>query len=520
MQFKTELLFSFLLLFVLGFTACKKDKDKISVSGVVTDSNNNPVASASVVSAHDSLTTDAQGKYSIEADANGTLRFSKGGDYEPQTVNVNSRSEINIVLQVSAAKVFADYFAQAGNQVLDPGFSATSIKPTVSAWGSFSSPSQGFFASTNYKGAVDPSASTAWYEGWSFYSRIIGGQMTSASLPTRPTKTVSDADMRGSDTIRWVKDTTYILSGFVFVNNGQVLDIQEGTIIQGVPGTGANSSALIIATGGKILAEGTASEPIIFTYQGDQGNSAADLRGQWGGLIVLGKASLNSSPGQTAIEGIPTNEARGLYGGSENADNSGVLRYVSLRHGGTNIGADNEINGLTLGGVGSGTTIEYVEVIGNDDDGIEWFGGTVNGKYLISAYCQDDAIDYDEGYRGLNQYIIVHQDPTPGSADRGGEHDGGTDPETAMPYATPIFYNVTMVGNPSSRALTFRDNAGGEYHNSIFTGFGRGVDVENLLNQEQDSYKQFQDGLLKLENNIFFNIAAGSEASALFTISN
>ena len=160
------------------------------------------------------------------------------------------------------------------------------------------------------------------------------------------------------------------------------------------------------------------------------------------------------------------------------------------------IGTDNEINGLTLGGVGTGTTIEYVEVVGNRDDGIEWFGGTVSGRFLISAFCADDGLDYDEGYRGGNQFVIVHQDPAEGAADRGGEHDGGTDPETGTPFATPTFVNVTSIGNSDSRALTFRDNAGGTYQNSIFINYGRGIDIEDLQGQDQDSFRQWEDCLL------------------------
>ena len=106
---------------------------------------------------------------------------------------------------------------------------------------------------------------------------------------------------------------------------------------------------------------------------------------------------MNSAPGYTAIEGIPTSESRGIYGGTNDLDNSGVLKYVSIRHGGINIGSDNEINGLTLGGVGSGTTLDYIEIVSNADDGIEFFGGTAQVKHLVSAFCADDAVDYDEG---------------------------------------------------------------------------------------------------------------------------
>ena len=134
------------------------------------------------------------------------------------------------------------------------------------------------------------------------------------------------------------------------------------------------------------------------------------------------------------IEGIDINEPRGAFGGSDEADSSGVLRYVSIRHGGTLIGADNEINGLTLGAVGSGTTVEFVEVFANLDDGIEFFGGTVNTRYLVVAYCGDDSFDYDQGFRGKGQYWFTIQDADSGD---GGEHDGDIDDDTRTPLSPP-----------------------------------------------------------------------------------
>ncbi len=319
----------------------------------------------------------------------------------------------------------------------------------------------------------------------------------------------------GTGTRTWYADTVYILDKMVFVNNGQTLTIQPGTIIKGMEGQGENASALIVARGGKIMAEGTAQSPIIFTTEKDNispGELAGDnlpttTRGEWGGLIILGKAGLNSTPGETAIEGIPTSESRGLYGGTNDTDNSGTIRYVSIRHGGTDIGAGNEINGLTFGGVGSGTTIEYVEVIANKDDGFEWFGGTVNTKYLISALCGDDAFDYDEGYRGVNQFWFVYQDA---EGDRGGEHDGGTDPEIAEPYATPTIYNATFQGNGENKAITMRDNAGGYYYNSIFSNYSSGIDIEILDSESIESYsfKQLEAQNLIFANNIFTDIPA------------
>jgi hypothetical protein len=432
-----------------------------------------------------------------------------GDDDTPEPDPQKTEAEI-------AAEEFAAYFETAGNTAASPDFTANTITPTADLGATSSAPAG--LENVSYKGAIDPSG-TPWYAGWTSYESILGGGNTTAINAGANIVSIDDATMSAAgNLVEWTKDNTYVIDGFVFVNDGQTLRIEAGTVIQGKGGEGSNASALVVARGGKIEAAGTAAEPIIFTFEGDTGNTAATTRGQWGGLIILGKASLNSNPGETAIEGIPTTETRGLYGGTDDADNSGILQYVSIRHGGTNIGADNEINGLTLGGVGTGTLIEYVEIVANKDDGIEWFGGTVNASHLISVFCADDALDYDEGYRGTNQFVIVHQDPSSGNADRGGEHDGGTDPETATPFATPKFYNVTSIGNSGSRAITFRDNAGGEYHNSIFAGYDKGVDIEFLKDQEQHSYKQFDDNNLKLENNVFSNIGAGTTGADLFKV--
>ena len=220
----------------------------------------------------------------------------------------------------------------------------------------------------------------------------------------------------GTGTITWTKDKTYILEGFVFINSGQTLTIEAGTVIKAKTGQGENASALIVARGGKIIAEGTIDEPIIFTVEGDdlQGSIPIEARGLWGGVIILGNAPLNSEFSEGRIEGIPFSESRGIYGGTISNDNSGVLKYVSIRHGGTNIGEGNEINGLTLGGVGTETKIEYIEVISNQDDGFEFFGGTVNCKYLVSAFCGDDAFDFDMGYQGNNQFLVAIQAPSTG----------------------------------------------------------------------------------------------------------
>ena len=397
-------------------------------------------------------------------------------------------------------------FTTNNNTLENPGIlSANTLIPTNTLSTGELPPLDGFYTQVNYKGAF---GSTNWAAGWTY---ISGDKRTFDN--TKPTKTINDNSLTINTTLS--KDTIYIIDGLVFIGNGETLTIEKGTVLKGKPGSGASASALIIAKGGIINAIGTATEPIIMTYEGDDGTpQLSNVKGQWGGLILLGNARLNSSPGSTQIEGIPTNEPRGIYGGADDSDNSGTIKYVSIRHGGTDIGAGNEINGLTLGGVGSGTTIEYIEVVSNKDDGLEFFGGAPNAKHIITALCGDDSFDYDEGFRGKGQFWVTVQDE---ESDRGGEHDGGTDPETATPYATPVIYNVTYIGNGTSRAITFRDNAGGEYHNSIFYNFGKGIDIEDLTSGE-DSYSRFVNSDLKLKGNIFYEIGSGTTAYDIFTI--
>ncbi|MBN2481007.1 MAG: hypothetical protein JXB19_04650 [Bacteroidales bacterium] len=215
----------------------------------------------------------------------------------------------------------------------------------------------------------------------------------------------------------WETGKVYLLESRVSVLNGVTLTIEPGVIVKGQAGTGPNATALLIARGGTLMAEGTANSPIIFTSVADEimpgevssPNLDPDLNGLWGGLIILGNAPISADAASVQIEGIPPSDQNGLYGGTNPADNSGVIRYVSIRHGGSNIGEGNEINGLTLGGVGSGTVIENIEVVANQDDGIEWFGGTVNVTHALVWNAGDDAIDADQSWGGtLDNFIVVN----------------------------------------------------------------------------------------------------------------
>lgn len=328
------------------------------------------------------------------------------------------------------------------------------------------------------------------------------------------TVTIND-NGEGTGTKTLSADTTWILDGFVFVEDGQTLSIEPGTMVQGKPGQAENASALIIKQGGIIMAEGTATQPIVFTGLGDTYDGSGymtQVQGLWGGIIVLGKATTNNTI-QKRIEGVPEQFAA-YYGGDNDADNSGILKYISIRHGGTDIGSGNEINGLTLGGVGSGTTIEYIEVVSNVDDGVEFFGGAPNLKHILVAYCGDDSYDYDEGYHGKGQFWVTIQSEN--SGDRLGEHDGGDgDDETAEPYAKPVIYNATYIGNGNGRVITFRDNAGGTYANSIFASQAKGIDVEFRDDKHNSLDQMLTEGNLILKNNLFNLIADDTEANAL-----
>jgi hypothetical protein len=274
--------------------------------------------------------------------------------------------------------------------------------------------------------------------------------------------------------VTWTADNIYQLSGRIAVESGASLTIEAGTIIKGEAGTGANASALVIARGAQLFAEGTSTSPIIFTSVADeiqQGEIASpnldpNFSGLWGGLIVLGNApsSFQGDVNEFQIEGIPPSDINGRYGGDNASDNSGVIRYISIRHGGSNIGEGNEINGLTLGGVGNGTIIENVEVVANDDDGVEWFGGTVNVSNVVVWNSYDDAIDTDQAWSGtLDNFAIICGSGT----DHALEIDG---PEGSFRDGHTI-RNGIVRGNPNSELADFRDGAEGTFENIYFFDF-------------------------------------------------
>ncbi len=380
-------------------------------------------------------------------------------------------------------------------------------------------PNDGFFETVEYKGAF---GLTNWADGWTALSQY--GIMAGPKTPTGDV-TVTDADIAPNSKVYWTADNTYHLDGRVFVDDGASLHIEAGTVVKGMPGDSIDASVLIVSPGGKIFAEGTANAPIIFTAESDDIANpidvAYDTKGLWGGLILLGKAPINVAAGTNNIEGIPTTESRGIYGGTDPMHSSGVLRYVSIRHGGISIGEGNEINGLTMGGVGAGTWIDHVEVLSNLDDGFEWFGGTVNGKFLVAAYCGDDAFDHDEGLNNMMQYLFVLQHPEFGNMCA--EHDGAPSSDVAAePKAYPVTYNATFLGsgqtsaNPDQeRIFRIRENWGGEYNCSIFGDYnGYGLDIESKYSPT-DSKDRLAAGELLFTENIWFNVNGYTMADSI-----
>ena len=282
----------------------------------------------------------------------------------------------------------------------------------------------------------------------------------------------------------WTSNCIYVLNNKVVVPAGITLTIEPGTIIKGTSGTGSLASALVVARGGTLLAAGTVDQPIVMTSIADNitigesngTNLDQNDRGLWGGLIVLGNAPCSFSGDVAAlqIEGIPAEDTWGLYGGSDSDDNSGIFKYISIRHGGALIGEGNEINGLTLGGVGAGTEIDNIEVVANVDDGIEFFGGTVDASNLLVWAQGDDAIDIDQAYSGTIDNVVVHLGDI---SDHAFEIDG---PEgTAVGSFT--LQNASIFGNvitENGEYADYRSNAMGTTTGVFASGFPAGKDVE------------------------------------------
>ncbi|SES82021.1 T9SS type A sorting domain-containing protein [Hymenobacter actinosclerus] len=314
----------------------------------------------------------------------------------------------------------------------------------------------------------------------------------------------------------WTADRVYLLKGFVFVESGATLTIQPGTIIKGDK---ASKGTLTIKQGAKIEARGTADRPIVFTS--NQAPGERD-RGDWGGLILAGKAPQNipAAPGQPLpkLEGGLTPDT--YFGGTDPNDNSGALQYVRIEFPGIAFTTDNEINGLTLAGVGAGTTLDHIQVSYSGDDSFEWFGGTVNAKYLVAFRGTDDEWDTDNGFAGKVQFGLSLRDPN--IADVSGsnafESDNDANGTSNSPQTAAVFSNISNFIAPASgtlsanfkRAMHIRRNSALSIYNSVVAGYPVGLLLDGAAAEGNAA-----SGALQLRNNVFAGFADARVATVV-----
>jgi hypothetical protein len=300
----------------------------------------------------------------------------------------------------------------------------------------------------------------------------------------------------------WTNASYYVLRGAVFVREGATLNIQAGTTVIGEAGS---VGTLIVQQGGRLNAIGTREQPIVFTSDQPAGSRG---RGDWGGLIINGRAPINLEGGRGAGEGDT-----GIYGGDDPNDNSGSLQYVRVEFAGVEFSPDNELNGIAFQGVGRGGTYDHIQVHMNRDDAFEWFGGTADIKYAIASNAADDSFDWTFGWQGRAQFIAIHQRGD--DADRGIEADGSEFNNNALPRSNPQIYNLTICGDPdrneggeSSIAATIRRGTAFTLRNFLITGFKTSgpqiVDGATIT--------QITEGVSQMGNGVIWNIGVPANA--------
>lgn len=272
----------------------------------------------------------------------------------------------------------------------------------------------------------------------------------------------------------WAPDNTFVVVGGATPENVVIGDGATLTILPGTEIRFSGATGLVIDRGAMIMAEGTSANPITFTSAEDPGNREP---GDWGGVIINGRAPVNcgGATGQCEGEG-----GSGTYGGTDPADNSGVMRYVRIEFSGNAQDPQNEYNGLALQGVGSGTTLEFIHIHRGSDDGIEFFGGTVNAKYILLTGNTDDQFDWTFGWTGKVQYVVAQQYSDEG--ERGIEADNNEDANDATPRSNPILSNLTFIGadpNEVQTGAVLRRGTGGQLWSAVFTGFERCIDIDS-----------------------------------------
>ncbi len=379
---------------------------------------------------------------------------------DPMTVTANANPTADFNFSVNGATVnFGNTSSGAATYSWDFGDGETSTAPFLS---------HTYSSAGNYNVCLTATTSVANGSCTDTECKMVTGVGTLS-----PTEKIIESDILANRTLS--NDTIYILQGgCLYVRNNSTLTIEPGTLIRG------EAAALIFMRGSKIIAEGTPTQPIVFTSNKPVGQRAP---GDWGGLLLLGKAPINVPGGETVIEG---GCAEALYGGNEPNDNSGTLRYVRIEFAGIPFTPNNELNSLTMGGVGSGTIIEHVQSSFGGDDAYEWFGGTVNGKWLVTYSTVDDMFDTDFGYSGKNQWVLGISNPALAdvSGSNGFESDNDASGSTNAPKTNAHFSNVTVlgpIGQPGTpntnfqRALHIRRCSYLDVFNSAFSGFPRGL---------------------------------------------
>ena len=305
--------------------------------------------------------------------------------------------------------------------------------------------------SSSSSGSASPAAASCPLVSNAAGASVVSGTDTSGNLTCTYTGTYNDSfQMKAS--------ATHILSGPVKIGDdttSPTLTIDAGTTLRGESG----KDSLNILRGAKILAKGTATNPIIMTSASDDGTLAADAQAQWGGLQIMGKATQNCTEAEKNADGICERSAEGFdagavkYGGNDDNDNSGELSYVVVKYAGYAFTSENELNGIAFYAVGDATKVNYIRVHNNKDDGIEFFGGTVNFKYAYLTGNQDDSFDYTNGWRGNAQWVIIDQNtPDPATAsnnrpDNGMEFDSNGKANDATPRSNPTISNFLIIGN-------------------------------------------------------------------------
>ncbi|RYZ35895.1 MAG: hypothetical protein EOO71_33810 [Myxococcaceae bacterium] len=292
-----------------------------------------------------------------------------------------------------------------------------------------------------------------------------------------PQSTAQDVSANITEDTTWKAGTTYTLKNYVFVEKGTL------TIEAGVTVLGDQGSALVVTREAKLNAVGTAEKPIVFTSSQASGTRTS---GDWGGVVLLGKARINVAGGENTVEGFfaTSGDVKTKYGGTDDAHNCGTLKYARIEFAGYELAEDNELNGLTVGGCGTGTDIDYVQVHKGADDGVEMFGGTAGLKHIVITQPDDDGLDFDLGWRGKVQFLVVQQNATVGN--RGIEASGNKNDNAAQPHTVPEIWNATFIGSgrpagtaPAQEGLVFNTGAGGLLRNVIVANFADlAIDVD------------------------------------------